>query len=138
RLLDRDTRRQLGHDGNELDADRARGKRLGIDAGERHPELARRPRGSERPRHRPHDVVGLAVEANGSPDNRLVAAEDSLPETIAQERNAIPARRLLLRGERAPEEGLDAEERKERGGNALGLDPERLGAPREGEAPGLI
>src|SRR5262245_43127149 len=76
--------------------------------------------------HYADDHILLPVEQNLFPDQRRIAAEPPLPETVADHRHVIPPRLIFFSVEDAPQIRLDAEQRKEVCRHGLRLDLLRL------------
>jgi hypothetical protein len=82
-------------------------------------------------RHHADHRAEPAVQLDGSAHHRGVAAEAALPQPVAEQRDIVAARKVLLRGERPPEQRPTAQ-RLEEVGRHLGCgNPLRLRAARQ-------
>ena len=94
--------------------------------GQRHPVFARRARGPAEPRRHDSDHrVRSPVHRQGLADRVPPRAEAPLPEAVAQDDLSVFAGIVLVRQEHSAEQGLDAKQRKKRGGYACSQDPFR-------------
>jgi aldehyde:ferredoxin oxidoreductase len=94
---------------------------------ERHEDVrpAGRLREEEVGRHDADDLVGLAVQAESLAEDAGIGLVDRAPEVVAQDRDAGPARPVLLLAERAAERGHDPEDAVPARADAHALDLER-------------
>src|SRR5439155_20873194 len=60
-------------------------------------------------RHHPDDLVTVAVQGDGLPDDGLITGELRLPHWVAQDDSAIP-RLIFVRGKGPAEQGLGSEQ----------------------------
>src|ERR1041384_2611365 len=70
---------------------------------ERRPYFSAATREVDVGRHHSDQRVGLAVELYALPDDLLIRAEATLPQSIADQRNLLFARRILFGGEHSAE-----------------------------------
>jgi len=85
----------------------------------------------EAARHDADDRVGLLVEADDLAHGPRAGTEPALPQLVAEEGHAGPARLVFRRGERPTGQGRDAERGKERVRHPLGLDADGFAVARE-------
>ena len=103
---------------------------------ERHPQVRRRI-GREAPGQNADDGRRLAVNGNGAAQNRPLAPQPRLPESVAQHRHRRAVGQVLLRGERAAHHRRRAEhaEKTFRNPLLLGLLRAVAGAERRAGGP---
>src|SRR5476651_711692 len=73
----------------------------------------------------------MVVQLNDAPDDRRVGGETPLPETEAQDRDAVVSVRSFARGEDASAHGRRAERREKVRGDVLGDELLRLSLARQ-------
>jgi hypothetical protein len=79
--------------------------------------------------HDAYDEVILVVESYASSDHLGIAAEILPPQIISKDSDVISARLLIIRGDRAADEGNDIQDLKKITGRSCALNSNRAGYP---------
>ena len=100
----------------------------------RNPKLRAVAEELEASRHHADDGVDVSAQVDGTTHDIGIAAEPPLPQPLAQENHWRPIGQILLRRECAPEHRVDAEHRKQVGGDCLAAELLRLTRPDQIQA----
>ena len=106
---------------------------------QRAPEIVVREDEGEARRHHANHLGRLVAEENGPADDTRIAAEASVPETVAEDGDARRVRTVVICGDDASEQRADAEQREELRRHHLRLQARRisgLGQRQRRRAPG--